>query len=226
MTFAEQVLQFHFQTLQPNWQLPDGVELIFPFDKPATQDCMRAFYSKYFSDDKPRIFVLGINPGRFGAGVTGVPFTGPVRLIEKCGIHHPFPKKGELSADFIYRWIAAMGGPDFFYRNFYITSVCPLGFIRQGKNYNYYDSKKLERAVTPHIINNLNTQLAFGSQRHTVLCLGEGKNYRFLDALNNEHNFFSQVIPLPHPRYVMQYKRKSLQDYLDRYVSAAHEALN
>jgi len=223
MSFAKQVLRFHFETLQPNWQLPPEVELIFPFSHPDTQAAMRAFYTKYFSDERARIFVVGINPGRFGAGVTGVPFTGPVRLLEKCGIDNPFPGKGELSADFIYRWIEAAGGPETFYQDFYITSVCPLGFTRNGKNYNYYDSKKLERAVTPHIVHNFNTQLAFGSRRARVICLGEGQNYRFLNALNEDHGFFDKVIPLPHPRYVMQYKRKQLDHYLERYLAATEE---
>ncbi len=226
MNFADQVLRFHFETLQPSWKLPPEVDLIFPFSGVETQACMQAFYQKYFADSKPRIFVVGINPGRFGAGVTGVPFTGPVRLKEVCGIAHNFPLKGELSADFIYRWITAMGGPDQFYQDFYITSVCPLGFTKAGKNYNYYDSKKLEKAVTPHIIHNFETQLAFGSHRHRVLCLGEGKNYRYLQKLNEQHGFFEQVIPLPHPRYVMQYKRKQLDHYLQGYVDASHEALS
>lgn len=224
MTFADQVLHFHFRTLQPDWQLPPGVELLYPFGEPETQACMTAFYQKYFADERPRTFVLGINPGRFGAGVTGVPFTGPVRLREHCGIDNNFPSRGELSADFIYRWIERMGGPEVFYRDFYITSVCPLGFVKDGKNYNYYDSKKLQRAVTPHIVANLRTQLGFGGRRDRVLCLGEGKNYKFLKELNDEYGFFGEVIPLSHPRYVMQYKRKALEGYLNRYIVAARGA--
>jgi len=33
------------------------------------------FYKKYYNDNNPRFLILGINPGRFGAGVTGIPFT-------------------------------------------------------------------------------------------------------------------------------------------------------
>jgi hypothetical protein len=225
MTFSRRVLDFHFRYLQPNWKLPTEVDLIYPFGTPETQAAMTAFYEKYFSDQRERIFVLGINPGRFGAGVTGVPFTGPKKLREDCGIEHPFTSRAELSADFIYRWINTVGGPEVFYEDFYITSVCPLGFTKAGKNYNYYDSKKLERAVLPHIIDNLNTQLSFGSRRDFALCLGEGKNYKFLKALNEEHGWFGEVIPLAHPRYVMQYKRKQLDTYLEGFVAATHRAL-
>jgi hypothetical protein len=28
---------------------------------------------------------------------------------------------------------------------------------------------------------------------------------------------------LPHPRFIMQYKRKQLQEYIDRYISALRD---
>lgn len=224
-TFARKVLDFHFQTLQPDWSLPPNVELLFPFHEPATQACMTAFYEKYLGDTNDRIFVFGINPGRFGAGVTGVPFTGPKMLREECNIDHPFTSRPELSAEYIWMWINAMGGPEAFFRDFYITSVCPLGFTKDGKNYNYYDSKKLEKAVLSHIIHNFETQLAFGAKTEYALCLGEGKNYKFIKELNDEQGWFGEIIPLSHPRYVMQYKRKSLDEYLERFVAAAERCL-
>jgi len=206
MTFAQKVLDYHIKTLQPNWKLPKGVELLYPFAEEETQACMKVFYEKYFSDNRERIFVAGINPGRFGAGVTGVPFTGPKMLREQCGIEHDFTGRPELSADFIYRWINEMGGPDAFYQDFYITSACPLGFTKNGKNYNYYDDKKLEKAIRPRIIENFDTQLAFG--------------------LNDEQGWFGEVIPLSHPRFVMQYKRKSLDVYLADYVAKSERTLS
>lgn len=186
---------------------------------------MTAFYEKYLGDTNDRIFVFGINPGRFGAGVTGVPFTGPKMLREECNIDHPFTSRPELSAEYIWMWINAMGGPEAFFRDFYITSVCPLGFTKDGKNYNYYDSKKLEKAVLSHIIHNFETQLAFGAKTEYALCLGEGKNYKFIKELNDEQGWFGEIIPLSHPRYVMQYKRKSLDEYLERFVAAAERCL-
>ncbi|MBC6994790.1 DUF4918 family protein [Neolewinella lacunae] len=225
MTFGERVLHYHFQTLQPDWSLPAGVDLIFPYHAPDTQATMTAFYHKFFADARPRIFVMGINPGRFGAGVTGVPFTGPKTLREACAIEHPFTSRPELSSEFIYRWIDAMGGPEAFYRDFYITSACPLGFTKDGKNYNYYDSKALQAAVLPHIIANFEAQLAFGGRRDHLLVLGEGKNHAFITALNEQYGWFRQVIPLAHPRFVMQYKRRYLADYLERFVAASQLAL-
>ena len=66
---------------------------------------LTAFYQKYYTDSQPRNFMFGINPGRFGAGITGVPFTDPVRLETECGIQNDFPKKQELSAQFVWMFI-------------------------------------------------------------------------------------------------------------------------
>lgn len=225
MTFADKILDYHFNVLQPGWELPAGIDLLFPYNQPGTRACMTAFYKQYMDDAGERNFVFGINSGRFGSGLTGVPFTGPKMLTEECGIEHDFGTRPELSAAFIWRWINEMGGPEAFFRDFYIQSVCPLGFTKDGKNYNYYDSKKLERAVLPHIVESIETQLAFGSKRDFALCLGEGKNYKFFRALNEEKGWFGEVIPLSHPRYVMQYKRKSLDVYLELFVGAAARAL-
>ena len=100
---------------------------------------VKAFLQKYFNDVRKRKLILGINPGRFGAGITGVNFTAAKQLTDECGIEHPFSNGSELSAEFIYAMIKAYGGPEKFYNKFFIGSVCPLGFVKAGKNINYYD---------------------------------------------------------------------------------------
>jgi len=52
-------------------------------DSSVVRKLIREFYTKFYSDCKPRQLVLGINPGRFGAGATGIPFTDTRRLNEK-----------------------------------------------------------------------------------------------------------------------------------------------
>ena len=212
-TFGQRVLNFN-KSLSPDWSLPDHVELLYPYHEEATWQCMNAFYEKYYKDNNQRIGIFGINPGRFGAGVTGVPFTDPKRLISECGIDNPFPKKPELSSEYIYMLVNGYGGPDTFYQHFYITSLCPLGFTKDGKNYNYYDDKKLEKAVEPHIIHNINAQIELGVSRKVGFILGIGKNMKYFERLNKEEGFFDKVIPLPHPRWVMQYRRKRLEEFL------------
>ena len=217
--WSKQILDYHFK-LTTDLPLPDGVEWLYPFTEAETRKCMEAFYTKYFSDTRPRVILLGINPGRFGAGVTGVPFTDPLKLEEECDIPNSFQKRYELSSQFVYEFINALGGPDVFYRDFYITSICPLGFLKDGKNYNYYDSAALTQAVTPMILDNLKTQISFGADTSVAFSMGKGKNFKYLKQINDKHQFFDRVLPLPHPRWVMQYRLKTKEVYVDEYVKA------
>jgi hypothetical protein len=181
---------------------------------------MTEFYQRFYSDDNPRKILLGINPGRFGAGVTGVPFTDPLLLEDICEIPNSFHKRRELSSAFVYEFISALGGIRQFCSEFYITSICPLGFIRDGKNYNYYDSKALQEAVMPMILDNLKTQIGFGADTSIAYSMGKGKNFKFLQKLNDEHQLFERVVALPHPRWVMQYRLKSKDIFVEEYVNA------
>jgi hypothetical protein len=216
MTFADRVINFNKSLVAPS--VPAGVEVMNPFQNKLTFELSSRFYKKYYHDTNKRVGILGINPGRFGAGLTGIPFTDPKKLESICGIENSFPKKAELSGDFIYMMIDQFGGPEKFYSKFFFNSVCPLGFIRDGKNMNYYDTKPLQNAVTPYIIKALRTEIEIGLETSVVYCLGEGKNYEFLSKLNEKHHFFESIIPLSHPRYIMQYKRKFLKEYIGEFV--------
>ena len=70
------------------------------------------------------------------------------------------------------------------------------------------------------IIDNLKKQLDFGIDRKSCFCLGTGKNFRYLFQLNNEFGFFKEIVPLEHPRYIMQYKLKNKDLYIARYLDA------
>lgn len=220
---SDRILNYHFE-LQPDWALPEGVALLFPYDYPETRKAMTAFYRKYYSDRRKRVFLFGINPGRFGAGVTGIPFTDPIRLADDCDIPNSFPARGELSSDFVYRAVQALGGPEAFYGRFYITSVCPLGFLKNGKNYNYYDDAALLEAVRPHILEHLLAQVPLGARRKVAVSLGRGKNFAHLQALNDELELFEDVRPLPHPRWIMQYRRRELDAHVKAYTKILQQA--
>ncbi len=213
MTFADRILKF-YQSLEIGQKLPDGVEILNPYKNSEVMDVCTAFYKKYYNDSRGRVMILGINPGRFGAGVTGIPFTDPVRLEKNCGIKNSFDKRAELSSEFVYRLIDQMGGPDHFYSHFYLGAVSPLGFIKNGKNYNYYDSRELTHALKSFIIKSLIDQIGFGIIFKRVYVLGQGKNYDYLKMLNLDLKLFEELIPLPHPRWVMQYRRKQLNEIL------------
>lgn len=217
MSLAEKINQFNNQ-LSLQVQLPESVEVMNPFENKTTVKLAKSFYNKYYSDSNPRKLILGINPGRLGGGVTGVPFTDPVKMQENCGIPNDLQKKTEPSAGFIYDMINAYGGPDKFYSKYFIHAVCPLGFTKNGINYNYYDDKALEKAVTPFILDSLNQILSFHINKEVCFCLGNGKNFKFLNNLNQHHQFFKKVVPLPHPRWVVQYRRKRYREFIEMYL--------
>ncbi len=185
-----------------------------PFVQEETLKLATQFYQKYYGDNAPRTLILGINPGRFGGGLTGVPFTDPIKLEEFCGIENSLQKKPELSAEFVWKVIFEMGGPEQFFSQFYINSVFPLGFTKDGKNLNYYDIPALQKIAEPLSIASITTQLEFGINREIAFCLGEGKNFKVLSKLNDQQGFFKKIIPLSHPRYIMQYKRKFVNEYV------------
>ncbi|HNP06395.1 MAG TPA: DUF4918 family protein [Cyclobacteriaceae bacterium] len=217
MVYAKQILSF-FKGLHLTNRLPKGVEVMNPYQDEVAYSLCKKFYNKYYNNNHPRKIILGINPGRFGAGITGIPFTDPVKLEEECGIKNDLVKKRELSADFIYLMINAFGGKDIFYNQFYFGSVSPLGFTKDGKNLNYYDDPKLQKAILPFITETIQAQLNFGLNREVAYCLGEGKNFKFLSALNKEQGFFKNIIPLSHPRFIMQYRRKTMDLFMDDYL--------
>jgi hypothetical protein len=188
-----------------------------PYADTRVRGYVRAFADKYFADDKERVLVFGINPGRFGAGITGVTFTDPVVLADECGIENDLPRRRELSSIFIYDFIKRYGGPREFYRRFFLTALSPLGFTRDGLNLNYYDERKLAAAVAPFITKTIEQQIALGGRRDRAIVLGMGKNYRFFQKLNEKHGFFREILPLEHPRFIMQYKRRRLDVYLAKY---------
>lgn len=215
MTLADSLLKFFTHLETP--KVPQGILVMNPYQVPETMDVVKAFYTKYYNDAEPRTLMLGINPGRFGAGITGISFTDPIRLEIACGIPNLFNKKPELSSDFIYRMIAEFGGPERFYRNYLISAVSPLGFTRDGKNINYYDDKKLEQSIRPFASRCISNLVNMGVNK-TCYCVGEGKNFAFLNNLNQEHQWFDKVIPLPHPRFIMQYRRKQLKAHIRQYL--------
>lgn len=215
MLLADKILSYQF-TLSPPFPLPDNIEWLMPYEGEETRRVMDVFYKKYYSDNNQRIYILGINPGRFGAGITGVPFTDPIRL-EKLGITNTFQKRQELSSVFIYDMIDALGGPELFLSKYYIASLSPLGFVKNNKNYNYYDDKKLSALLKEYIIRNIETQFNFGANPEVVYCLGQGKNFTYLDKLSEEYKWWNRVVPLPHPRWIMQYKLRSKDKFIEEY---------
>ena len=216
---SKKLIEYYTQLMPPS-RLPKGIEVLFPQKDPLVIEIVKRFFEKYFNDKEPRHLMFGINPGRFGAGITGINFTAPKQLKEYCGISHHLKLSSELSAEFIYEMINEYGGVKDFYQDWFIGAVCPLGFIKNGKNINYYDDKKLTEAVTPFIVDCISKQVDMGFNIEKCVCIGGEKNYKFLSALNNDHKWFDEIIPLPHPRFILQYRRKQKDQFIHQYLSA------
>lgn len=217
-TKADKIIDFYRGLLSPPG-LPRGVEVLYPFSDSVVQELMQQFFHKFYHDNRPRRLILGINPGRLGAGITGINFTAPRQLQENCGIDHPFKPSSELSAEFIYEVINAYGGVDPFFNDWFIGAVSPLGYIKEGKNINYYDDKKLQSAVIPFIVNSIQQQCLLAGTADCI-CIGEDKNYKFLSFLNEKYKWFDTISTVPHPRFVMQYRRKQKAEYIEQYLHA------
>jgi hypothetical protein len=98
---------------------------------------IRKFYEEYVDCNISNIKVVmcGINPGRYGAGKMGIPFIDFNSLSELLlGVQR---NDSERSAEYFYSVIKKYGAKKF-YSNVYVTNICSVGFLKDNKNYNYY----------------------------------------------------------------------------------------
>lgn len=221
---SEQLIRF-YKNLSPP-AVPKGFGILHPQPSSEVMLVVKQFFNKYYADNRSRRLMLGINPGRFGAGITGINFTAPRQLKNDCSIDHPWGNSSELSAEFIYEMINAYGGTQKFYGDFFIGAVSPLGYVKDGKNINYYDDKRLQKSVTPFIVETIRQQLNMDLSNDICFCIGGEKNYKFLTELNEKHKFFRTILPLAHPRFIMQYRRKKKDEYVKEYLDFLNNQIN
>ena len=212
-TFGEKAAEYLCGLEIPD--IPQAFEVLTPFQEGNVQSIIQAFYKQYFNDSNSRTFLFGINPGRFGSGRTGIGFTDPV-ILNQLGFKNDIEQRSELSATYVYELIDFMGGVEWFYQHFYITAVSPVGYLKDGININYYDDKSLQSSLEEYITNQIELQLDFGANRKKAISVGKGKNFDFLTKLNKKHGWFQEVDHIPHPRYVMQYRRRQKPEILDQ----------
>ena len=225
-TISKRVISFN-KNLKFSDDLPEGFAVLNPFfDNPETLEVMTKFYQKFYNDNNQRKFVVGINPSRNGAGVTGIPFTDTKRLESVCGIEMKSAHTHEISSVYLYSVIEAFGGAEKFYQEFYINSPFPLAIIQNKKgswlNANYYDDKNLFEAVKPFMIKSLREHISLGLDTSEVFVLGK-KNAQFLKKINDEEHFFDKLTVLEHPRYIQQYKSKEKEMFIDKYLIALNK---
>lgn len=222
-TFADKMIEFN-RSLNYTGSLPEGFRVMNPFaENPETIRITELFYRKYYNDAKQRRFIIGINPSRYGSGVTGIPFTDTKRLESVCGIPMATARTHEVSSVFMYDMIAKYGGPEAFYGDYYLNSPFPLAIIRltkEGKwvNANYYDDPLLLGATEEFMVEMLREHISLGLDTSEVFILGK-KNAGYLNKLNRKARLFGRMTPLEHPRYIQQYRSRDKHLYIDKYIT-------
>ncbi len=220
-SFSDRAINY-FTTLSPPKNLPDKIDVINPYADNNVHKLVSCFFSKFYNDKEERMFVIGINPGRFGGGLTGISFTDPVALRESCGIENDLGTRKELSSIFVYKVIKRFGGVENFFSKLFLTALYPLAITKDGKNYNYYDEKNLFESLKGEIVNSISAQIDFGAKKDRAIVLGK-KNAKYFVPINKEYNFFKDIIVLDHPRYIMQYRLKKIENYIKNYLQAINQ---
>lgn len=224
MTRADLILHW-YDTLKLNTPLPANIEALNPYTNMSgsTREALEKFYRLYYNDAKPRGLILGINPGRLGAGLTGIPFT-DTPALDSIGIDIPDVQTTETSADFVWRVVRAAGGPNAFFGKWFIGAVSPLGFVRKNDkgnwvNYNYYDDKEVFEMLKPFIVEQMHKQIEVAGNPKSAVLFGTGQNAKAFESLNGEHGFFENFTALEHPRFIMQYRRKRLDEFIEKFLN-------
>jgi len=216
MNNSKKIIKF-LKNIKP-LKVPSKISILNPYENKNAWSLIKKFYSSYYSDNKRRIIILGINPGRLGGGLTGIPFTDGYNLEKHCHISNSLNKKREISSKFIYESISIYGGTEKFYQKFFISSVCPFGFIKDNKNFNYYDNKIILKNWKKKIVEWIEYQCKNIVNREICIIIGKGKNEKFFEMINKEYKFFNKIVSLPHPRWILQYRLKQKNIYIKEYI--------
>lgn len=215
-------MQFNEALRDSSFDLPDEYRRVNPYSGDQSELLRKittAFYQKYYNDTKPRRIILGSSPARRESAVTGVPFEDAKHLQNETGIFIDKFYINQSSSEFLYDVMTEYGGCEQFYTDFYMNFVCPLGIVRTNAkgnevNCNYYENKKLQAALKPFILESIRSQIDFGIDTSVCYCIGSGDNFDFVSKINKKHHFFDTIIPLEHPRFIMQYNSKNMKKYL------------
>lgn len=227
-TFSDSILEFNEWLARTSLELFDNYSISNPFnDKNREQikEITNVFYKKYYNDNNKRYLILGSSPARKGTATTGIPFEDASHLYKETGIMIDNFYINKSSSDFLYDVMEQYGGCEKFYKDFFMSFVCPLGIVNVNSkgnvvNSNYYENKKLENILYNFIIDSLKKQISFGINTSICYCIGSGENFKFLTKINERYKFFDKIIALEHPRFIMQYNSKDRNKYLDKYMNA------
>lgn len=227
-SFSDKVLEFNDELSNMAINLPENYHISNPFNsenKEKIKEMTHIFYKKYYNDNNKRYLILGSSPARRGTAVTGIPFEDANHLYKITGIKIDDFYINKSSSDFLYEVMEQYGGCEKFYKEFFMSFVCPLGIVKVNSNgnyvnCNYYENKKIESNLYDFIVYSLKKQISFGIDTSICYCIGSGENFKFLTRINEQYHFFDKIIPLEHPRFIMQYNSKDKDTYLNKYTDA------
>ena len=228
MTIAKNILSFDKKLSHQILNVPNGFEIINPFiskNKDNIKKITEIFYQKYYNDNNYRYIILGSSPARRGTSITGVPFEDATRLVLETGMKIENFSINKQSSNFLSNVIVQYVGFEKFYNKFYMNFVFPFGIIKKNLNgncvnCNYYEDKELTKSLYNFIIESLHEQIKIGINTSKCYCIGSGENYNFLSELNEKYKFFDVIIPLEHPRFIMQYNSKNKKLFIEKYLKA------
>ncbi|HLE48335.1 MAG TPA: hypothetical protein VI818_08570 [Candidatus Thermoplasmatota archaeon] len=159
-------------------------------------DAYEAFIRKFYSDDRPRVVALSMNPGPFGAVQTGIPFCdtrmarGFLPNFDELIAKKPAwlrADRAEVSALKIVEWSRRrFGGLEGLYRNILLAMTCPIGILKGPNRVNVplpalarTEQKKVEDFIRRH-----GPAEILAAEAPAVLVLGDWalKTWRILQA--------------------------------------------
>ena len=226
-TVAQEILEFNDSLGRVSLEVLKGFNLINAFNgvnRDTIKRVLHKFYTKYYNDTDKRFMILGSSPARRGTALTGVPFEDVNHLQKDTGISIDAFGANKRSSSFLYEVMEEYGGRQNFYKQFYMSFVCPLGIEKinlKGNwvNCNYYENAALKKCLYPFIIDSLRRQIDFNIDTTVCFCTGSGENFKFLTNINDEYHFFDTIVPLEHPRFITQYNADRKEEFMQKYVN-------
>lgn len=181
--------------------------ICIPSDFVNNGEGIAAFWEKYYGNAVPRIMICGINPGRLGAGKTGIPF------LDFASLSQLIPcierQYSENSASFFFEVVKSFGAESFF-KTFYVTNFSSVGFVKDGVNFNYHD---LPQAALETVERNFLAEIAIVEPTH-VISLGREVHLSVLKLLPSSIDCSHY---LPHPSWVAIYRSNERDYWVQRY---------
>ena len=226
-TVAQEILEFNDSLGRVSLEVLKGFNLINAFNgvnRDTIKRVLHKFYTKYYNDTDKRFMILGSSPARRGTALTGVPFEDVNHLQKDTGISIDAFGANKRSSSFLYEVMEEYGGRQNFYKQFYMSFVCPLGIEKinlkgNWANCNYYENAALKKCLHPFIVDSLSRQIDFNIDTTVCFCIGSGENFKFLTNINDEYHFFDTIVPLEHPRFITQYNADRKEEFMQKYVN-------